>query len=103
MNLILVRLKEVGAQERIWKMQYGCKSHRGTTDALLLVRRIIEQSRDRVDRKLLLLSVDWEKAFNSLVPHKLIEAVRRFGIPIRLLDIIFVIYRVRWFYVRSDG
>ena len=40
--ILMKRLKAAGVEERIWWTQYGFRSGRGTTDALLLIRRVIE-------------------------------------------------------------
>ena len=41
-HVLLHRLKAAGAENRIWHTQFGFESERGTSDALLLARRIIE-------------------------------------------------------------
>ena len=70
---------------------------------MLLARRIIDQAHTREDRKILMLALDWSKAFDSVAPDKLIAALRRFGVPEEFCDAIAVIYRDRQFFVRCMG
>ena len=40
--VLLARLKDAGAEQRIWKTQFGFRSGAGTADALFTARRLIE-------------------------------------------------------------
>ena len=102
-NILLDRLKKAGAEERIWKTQFGFKGHRGTVDALLLARRTLEQAFERKDRRILMLGLDWAKAFDIVAPDRLIACLRRFGLPNYFVEVIAVIYRDCRFFVRSSG
>ena len=68
--VLMGRLKKAGAEERIWWTQYGFKSKRGTCDDLLLARRVIEQNLNS-SRKLMVIALDWVKAFDSTILHEL--------------------------------
>ena len=98
--VILGRLRAGGAEDRIWSSQFGFRSGRGTADAILLVRRIIEQVYERKDGQLLILSLDWAKAFDSIAPDRLLLSLRRFGIPEHFVQVIDAIYRDRRFFVK---
>ena len=102
-SILLQRLETAGAEDRIWNIQFGFKGRRGTTDALLLARRILEQTQERPDRKILMLALDGAKAFDSVAPQRLIEALRRFGLPRFFTDIVSSIYSSRNFFVRCEG
>ena len=103
MTILLDRLKNGGAEVRIWSIQYGFRSKRGTVDAILLARRVLEQSRERLDRRILMLVSDWSKVFDSVCPEKLVGSLRRFGVPADFVDVIASIYSHRRFFVREGG
>ena len=102
-SIILARMKAGGAEARIYASQFGFKSGRGTADAILLARRILEQTRERKNGKLMMLALDWAKAFDSISPERLVLALRRFGIPEPMVRVIQVIYEDRQFFVRSGS
>ena len=52
----------------------GFRSNQGTVDAIFVARHLIEPA-------YLLLSLDWAKAFDSVAPGALVNALQRFGIP----------------------
>jgi hypothetical protein len=66
--ILLQRLKLAGAEMRIWQTQFGFRSNRGTTDALFLTRRLLDATWAKKDGKLMLLALDWAKAFDSVSP-----------------------------------
>ena len=102
-SLLLQRLQDAGSEERIRETQYGFRPERGTADALFLARRLIDAAIERRGGKLLLLMLDWRKAFDRIKPEALIVALRRFGVPTEFSDMIQAIYRVRYFTVREAG
>ena len=101
--ILLQRLKSGGAEDRIWRTQFGFKSRCGTRDALFLARRLIERAWDLKDGMLVFLALDWAKAFDSISPDALLEALRRFGVPACMLKVISSIYSSRRFQVRDAG
>ena len=48
-TILLDRLKMGGAESRIWFSQYGFRNKRGATDAIMIVRRVLEEARERKD------------------------------------------------------
>ena len=44
-QILLTRLQEAGAENRLWNTQFGFRKGRGTTDALFAARRAIESAR----------------------------------------------------------
>ena len=50
-----------------------------------------------------LLALDWEKAFDSINPDSLLAALKRFGLPLHMLEVIRSIYTDRVFEVREGG
>eukprot|EP00959_Pyramimonas_sp_CCMP1952_P125062 2614425-Pyramimonas_sp.AAC.1 len=79
--VLLGRLKDAGAEDRIWGAQFGFRSERGTADALFVARRLIEETWSSRSGKLVLLALDWAKAFDSVSPTALAQALVRFGTP----------------------
>ena len=100
--VLMQRLKDAGAERRIWWSQYGFRSGRSTVDALLLARRVIEQN-VAVSRRLVVLALDWAKAFDSIDPQRLLAALTRFGLPAHFIQMIGAIYSDRRFFVKADG
>jgi hypothetical protein len=101
--ILLHRLKAGGAENRIWRTQFGFRSERGTLDALFLARRLLDQAWAAKDGNLIILALDWAKAFDSVSPDALLNALDRFGVPQKLLQLIRAIYTARHFSVRDAG
>ena len=102
--IILNRMKSAGAEDRIWKSQFGFKSGCGTSNALLFARRVIEQNvAGGKKNPLILLALDWAKAFDSINLGRLIHSLRCFGVPEAMVQVIGAIYSDRSFYVRMEG
>ena len=74
-------------------MQYSCGGdarRRGcsTEDAIFLARRRIELARAQRNGSVSLLALDWAKAFDSINPASLLDALRRAGLPEAFLQMI---------------
>ena len=102
-TILLRRLKDAGADARIWPTQFGFRAGRGCADALFVARRLLEQTYAAKGGSLAFLALDWAKAFDSISPDGLIVALRRFGIPDGFCSIIRAIYSGRKFVVRDAG
>ena len=96
-------MKDAGAEGRIWGTQFGLKSRHGTTDAIFLARRRLEETWSSAEGQLVLLALDWAKAFDSVMPGPLLKALQRFGVPGKMLTMIQAIYTGRNFAVREAG
>eukprot|EP00973_Karenia_brevis_P074785 10392976-Karenia_brevis.AAC.1 len=55
------------------------------------------------DGSLLMLALDWARAFDCISPNALIVALRRFGLPELIVDLVASIYIQRKFKVRDSG
>ena len=64
--IILQRLKDGGAEQRIWPTQFGFRSGFGTNDALFMIRRLMENAKASKDGRLIILALDWAKASDSV-------------------------------------
>ena len=102
-KILLNRLKEAGAEERVPSRQFGFKSGCSTEDALYIVRRRIDQACASHGGKIFLLALDWRKAFDSISPDRLMHALKRFGLNESMLSAVAEIYKGRMFYVRDEG
>ena len=101
--VMLQRLKSGGAEQRIRKTQYGFKARAGTTDALFVTRRMMDNAWASKNGSLLLLALDWSKAFDTVAPDNLFVALERFGIDAGFVDMVRAIYRDRVFFVQDGG
>ncbi len=93
---------DAGIDQWITKTQYGFRHDRSTSQAIFLARRLLDLS--EVDHSsLTLILLDWEKAFDKIDHERLTEALRRAGIPNRLLRLIKAIYSEPKFQVKAGG
>ena len=72
-------------------------------DAIFLARRLAEQANALQDNPLTLLALDWTKAFDSICPAALCSSLERFGLPVKVLEMIRAIYTNRRFSVSDAG
>ena len=82
--------------------QYGFREKRGTADAISYIRRLIDKGEMTRTRTLLVL-LDWEKAFDRILHHKLIEALQRMNVPNKICEVIQSLYTSPEFYVTLEG
>jgi len=101
--LMLARLVEAGAEERLSSAQFGFRSKCFTVDAVFVLLRRLDTAIAQRNGKLVVLALDWQKAFDSIDPDAMIAALRRFGLPNHVLEMIRAIYSDRHFRVRDCG
>ena len=101
--ILLRRLLDAGADERLWASQFGFRPGRNTEQALHCARRAIDLAVALRNGSVHLLALDWQKAFDSISPSSLVRALRRFGVPQHFLDIVQSIYTDRKFFVHECG
>ena len=102
-SILLSRLLNGGAEARVRTSQFGFKRGLGTEDAIYVARRLIEQAVAWKNGSLALLALDWAKAFDSIDPAGLLQALLRFGVPQYFVDVIAAIYTRRRFVVADSG
>ena len=100
-SILLQRLKNAGAEQRLWPSQFGFRSGYGTNDGLFMLRRLIDKAAASKNDKLIVVALDWAKAFDAICPRALCDALKRFGICDHMIDIISMIYSERIFNVRN--
>eukprot|EP00959_Pyramimonas_sp_CCMP1952_P252672 5278981-Pyramimonas_sp.AAC.1 len=77
--LILKRLQDAGAEDRLTATQFGFRRGRGTSDALHAVRRYVELAYADKHGGVAFVALDWTKAFDSINVGALLDAWRNFG------------------------
>ena len=101
--ILLNRLRDAGAEDNIWRTQFGFKRKCGTIDAVFLARRVMEEIWGRNRGKGIFVALDWAKAFDSISPESMTLAFVRFGLPSKLISVLTAIYTNRHFTVRDHG
>jgi hypothetical protein len=86
----------------IQQTQYGFRKNRGTQHAIHLIRRLLEQGESTTGRLILVL-LDWEKAFDKLTREGMFSALQRSGLPPKLLSLLRALYAHPLFYVEIDS
>ena len=71
--------------------QYGFRKSRSTQQAIHIILRVMEGG-ESTTNKLLLVLLDWEKAFDKLTREGLFSALERANIPDKIIRIIRAIY-----------
>ena len=72
--------------------QYGFRHDRSTSQAIFLARRLLDIS-EQQGSNLTLILLDWEKAFDKIDHGRLLEALKRAGVPPRKLRLTTAIYK----------
>ena len=75
------RLREAGAESKLWPTQFGFRTGYGTGDVLFIARRILNEVWSRKDGKAIFLALDWRRAFDCTAPSRLLWALERVGPP----------------------
>ena len=101
--IILQRLQNCGAEDRLCDAQFGFRPGRNTNQPLFIARRMIDEALKGKDGSLFMLVLDWSKAFDRLRPDALQAALARFGVPAGMVEMIRSIYTDRTFCVRDSG
>ena len=100
---ILKRLKDANAEDRIWDTQFGFRSNYGANDALHLIRQLMDNTLATKDDPLIIVALDWAKAFDKITHEALYLSLRRLGIPAKLINMIKALYKSPSFVVEVDG
>ena len=100
--ILLNRLRKANVDEHIWHTQFGFRQGARVTDALFMARRFIDKAHATKNSKLVLLALDWAKAFDSIMPDPMLLALERFGLPHEFLSMINAIYSSRSFFVHDS-
>ena len=71
--LLLRRLLDAGADDRIWSAQFGFRPQRNTEQALHCARRALDFASGVRNGSIHMLALDWAKAFDSISPASLVK------------------------------
>ena len=77
---------------QIAEEQFGFVTGKGTTDAILTIRNIIEKTIKRQDQELWMMFVDYSKAFDSVQHSALWKSLIEFGTPEHLVWLLEKLY-----------
>ena len=102
-SMIHKRLLEGGSEERMRPSQYGFRPKRGTGACLQLVRRMIDAAHQSNTGGMILLLLDWAKAFDRMKPDAMCSALLRFGLPPAVVEMVSGIYSSRFFNIRDHA
>ncbi len=88
--------------KHLQKTLYGFKRKRGTADAIHLVRRIAEYG-EKTTHPLIMVLLDWEKAFDKVHREGLMLAMDRSGVDGKLIRLVRELYKDTRFNVEIYG
>ena len=90
-KILIERLKR-GADKRLRAEQARFRQGRSTTEQIFILRNIIEQSYEW-QTPLVLNFIDFEKAFNSLHRPSLWDIIKAYGVPVKIIRIVQLLYQ----------
>ena len=96
-SILHARIIAGGSESRMRSTQFGFRPGRGTSQALMIARRMIDAAHVCDNGGLHLVMLDWAKAFDRLRPDSMRVALLRFGLPTEICDMISAIYAERYF------
>ncbi len=91
-----------GLDKHLQNTQFGFRQKRSTADAIFLTRRAAEYG-EKTTNKVMLLLLDWEKAFDRINRDKMQEAFEKIGIPLKMRNILKALYKNTTFKTEIDG
>ena len=100
-SIVQKRVSE-GIDKYMLKAQYGFRKARSTRHAIHQIRKILEIGEGTTSRLIMVL-LDWEKAFDKLTKEGLLSALSRANIPVKIINIITAMYEEPTFMVEIDG
>lgn len=99
---ILQRRLAQGVEAAQFGTQYGFKAGRSTSSAVYCIRRIQDRF-ERGGRRVHVLLLDWEKAFDRVHMDRVAEVLRRLGCPEELVVAISRVFRPARFKARVES
>ena len=99
--MIHQRLINSSVDDDVWHSQYGFRPRKSSSDALLVIRRIVDAACDAKNEKLMMVFLDWAKAFDRIKTDIMCRALTRFGLPLKMVNMIRGIYDGRQFFIAA--
>ena len=100
-SMIQKRLSEAMG-DRIDPAQFGFRKGKSTSQPIHIYR-IIQELHGEAGLELVTILLDREKAFDKIHQGRLLDALRRIGIPLKMVRVIEAIYRNPKFSVKEMG
>ena len=75
----------------MWKTQFGFRKKKSTAQALFITRRL-QDIAEESGSALVLLFLDWEKAFDKVDQVELVKAIGRLNVPPKISNILASFY-----------
>ena len=97
---MLLRM-EPKLRDRISQNQFGFKKGNSTDTAIFRILRTVENAANWQNFPVFLLLLDWKKCFDRIQFDALFDALYRFGVPDKFIEVIKVIYLRKQFFVRD--
>ena len=88
--------------DRIDPAQFGFRKKINTAQPIHVYRRL-QEMHEEARLELITILLGWEKAFDKIHQGKLLEALRRIGIPSKMIRVIESMYRAPRFSVKEKG
>ena len=95
--LIKLRIADV-IDPWISKTQFGFRKKKSTAQAIFIARRLMDMA-ERQGTNMSLIFLDWQKAFDKVDQHRLIEVLQRLHVPSNILQTISNMYKEAQFRV----
>jgi len=83
---------EPGVEHALSDTQFGFRKAKSTTQAVFIARRLQDYA-ERMGFNGALLFLDWGKAFDKVDQKRLITALKQYGIPDKLLNLVKAMYK----------
>ena len=100
--MIMIRKRlQVVLEDHLCETQYGFRPSRSTSHAIFLTRRLQDIS-EQQGSNMILLFLDWEKAFDRIKHDRLWIALQRLGIHEHFIDVLQDGYRKASFFVEDE-
>ena len=81
-----------GVDKRLRAEQAGSRQRRSTTEQIFILGNIIEQSYE-CQTPLVINFIDFEKAFDSLHRPSLWDIMKAYGIPVKIIRVVQLLYQ----------
>ena len=92
MGIIRTKIEEhLQTNSIVKEQQFGFTKKRRTTDSIYALTYAIQHSK-KYNYNLIITSIDFKKAFDSINRNKLLEAMKRYKLHTKIIDIIINIY-----------
>ena len=88
--------------DRIDPAQFGFRKGKSTSQPIHIYRRI-QEIHEEAGLELVTILLGWEKAFDKIHQGRLLDALKRIGIPLKMVRVVEAIYRNPEFSVKEMG